>query len=225
MQVLMILGIASLATAAYLVAETVTAPARQRTVSVRRAASYGKVRLAARPGNEQFTERVLTPLKHKLAGWVLKLNPRATVESVSAKLLAAGMNRTVTPIGFLAMKAALSVSGIVMGSLFGAVAAGFGGTILCALLFGGALFMLPDVAISFKARARREAVRSELPDALDLLAVSVEAGLGFDAAIAKLTERMKGSLADEFALTLNEMRIGESRQDALKRMSDRVPAP
>ena len=99
------------------------------------------------------------------------------------------------------------------------------GALLCALAFGGALFVVPDVLVTFKARARREAVRAELPDALDLLAVSVEAGLGFDAAIAKLTERMDGSLADEFALTLNQMRIGESRQDALKNMSERVPAP
>jgi tight adherence protein C len=55
--------------------------------------------------------------------------------------------------------------------------------------------------------------------------VSVEAGLGFDGAIAKLTEHMDGPLAEEFALTLNEMKIGESRQDALKRMSERVDAP
>src|ERR687896_554929 len=61
--------------------------------------------------------------------------------------------------------------------------------------------------------------------ALDLLAVSVEAGLGFDAAVAKLSEHMEGPLAEEFGLTLSEMRIGESRQEALKRMAERVDAP
>jgi tight adherence protein C len=64
-----------------------------------------------------------------------------------------------------------------------------------------------------------------LPDALDLLAVSVEAGLGFDGAITKLTEHMSGALVDEFSMTLNEMRIGESRQSALKKMAERVDAP
>jgi tight adherence protein C len=86
-------------------------------------------------------------------------------------------------------------------------------------------FFAPDYFLSLKARARRDKIRADLPDALDLLAVSVEAGLGFDGAIAKITEHMEGPLADEFGLTLGEMRIGEGRQDALKRMSDRVEAP
>ena len=76
-----------------------------------------------------------------------------------------------------------------------------------------------------KARSRKDRIRAELPDALDLMAVSVEAGMGFDGAIAKLTEHMHGPLADEFALTLGEIRIGESRQDALKKLSDRTSTP
>src|SRR5207244_4292603 len=71
-------------------------------------------------------------------------------------------------------------------------------------------FFFPDVFLTFKIRARREAIRAQLPDALDLLAVSVEAGLGFDGAVTKLTEHMEGPLVDEFALTLGEIRIGES---------------
>src|SRR5205085_9557630 len=67
-------------------------------------------------------------------------------------------------------------------------------------------------------------VRVALPDALDLLAVSVEAGLGFDAAITKITEHLDGPLTDEFALTLGEMRVGEGRADALKKMEQRVGA-
>src|SRR5207244_829058 len=62
-------------------------------------------------------------------------------------------------------------------------------------------------------------------DALDLLAVSVEAGLGFDGAIAKVTENMEGPLTEEFALTLSEMRIGENRSDALKKLAERTAAP
>jgi len=79
--------------------------------------------------------------------------------------------------------------------------------------------------LTFKIRARREAIRAQLPDALDLLAVSVEAGLGFDGAVTKLTEHMEGPLVDEFALTLGEIRIGESRHEALKKFTERVPTP
>ena len=67
--------------------------------------------------------------------------------------------------------------------------------------------------------------QAELPNVLDLLCVSVEAGLGFDAAVSKLSERMEGPLVDEFGLVLHEMRIGESRSAALKNLSDRVDVP
>ena len=86
-------------------------------------------------------------------------------------------------------------------------------------------FFVPDTVVTFKARSRRERIQAELPDALDLLAVSVEAGMGFDGAITKLTEHMDGPLAEEFALTLGEMRIGESRQEALRKMGERVGSP
>ncbi len=79
--------------------------------------------------------------------------------------------------------------------------------------------------LTMRVRSRRDAVRAQLPDALDLLAVSVEAGLGLDGALTKLTEHMEGPLVDEFALTLGEIRIGESRQDALKKLTERVPTP
>jgi tight adherence protein C len=85
--------------------------------------------------------------------------------------------------------------------------------------------MAPGLVISMKGRRRREDIRAQLPDALDLLAVSVEAGLGFDGAVDKLTEHMDGALAEEFALTLGEMRIGETRQDALKKMAERAATP
>ncbi|HWG56154.1 MAG TPA: type II secretion system F family protein, partial [Gaiellaceae bacterium] len=81
------------------------------------------------------------------------------------------------------------------------------------------------VLVSGRARRRRDAIRAALPDTLDLLAVSVEAGLGFDGAVAKVTEHMEGPLVEEFNLTLGEMRIGESRHDALKKLADRVATP
>ena len=223
---LLALAVLLLASAAYLVGELVTQPARERHRSLRRAATYGRLRLpGSNPERLRFKERVLVPAGESLARVALRLNPRVTVESVSLRLLAAGMSRTVTPTAFLAAKAAVGSVGAIFGFVFGMSSAGLLGAIAFAGAAGAAGFALPGVFVSSKARRRREEIRAQLPDALDLLAVSVEAGLGFDGAVAKLTEHMEGSLAEEFSLALGEMRIGESRQDALKKLAERTAAP
>jgi tight adherence protein C len=226
MTLVFILGTAFLGLAAYLVSEVATLPARERHGSIRRAATYGKNR--RRQGahqDESFGERVLDPMKLGLAQFVLKVNPRASVESVSARLMGAGLGRRVSPTTFLAAKA-----GGAGGMAFGGFVAGgiaMGGPVAVVGALVGALvgFKLPDLAVALAGRKRREKIRSELPDALDLLAVSVEAGLSFDGAIAKLTEYMEGPLIEEFGLVLGEMRIGESRRNALGKMVERVEAP
>jgi tight adherence protein C len=223
MPLILALAIFCIFGAVFLLGELATAPARQRWLSVRRAATYGQ-HGGARAEGESIHERLFLPLREWAAAWVLRVNPRMSIDSINLKLLAAGMGRTLTPTGFLATKGFLAVGGLMFGTIAGASVGG-GARILAALCFTGAGFFAPDYFVTLKARGRRERIRSQLPDALDLLAVSVEAGLGFDGAIAKLTEHMDGPLAEEFALTLNEMKIGESRQDALKRMSERVDAP
>jgi tight adherence protein C len=221
---LLLLALLFAAGAVYLVADVATAGARERRTLVRRAARYGKLKLPTRPGQESFGERVLAPLKGKLAGWALRLSPRSTVDGVAAKLLLAGLGRRMTPTTFLAFKAGSGIGGLLLGLMVG-LSAGPVGTLAFTGIFAFGAFVLPDFLLSSSARRRKERVRADLPDALDLLAVSVEAGLGFDGAVAKLTDHLEGPLADEFELTLNEMRIGTSRQDALKRMAERVPAP
>ena len=222
---LLIVGIALLATASFLVAEAATMPARQRRLAVKRAATYGRrARAARQPADKRFNERVVAPARDRLAGWTLRLNPRMSVEAVRLKLLAAGMTGRITPTTFLAGKAGIAISGLLIGALFG-MSSGVLGTLMFALGFGALGFIAPDFFLSSKARSRKDRIRSELPDALDILAVSVEAGLGFDGACAKLTEHMDGPLAQEFGLTLGEMQIGEGRQEALKKMADRVSVP
>jgi tight adherence protein C len=223
--IFIVLGVLCLAGAAYLIGEAVTLPARERRSSVNRAATYGKFRAAFGQQQLPFSKRVLAPLGDRLAGWTLKLHPRTTVEGVSTRLLAAGLGRKISPTTFLAFKSALALGGLVLGALFGGAAAGPGGVLFAAIALAGIGFIAPDFVVSGKARSRKDRIRAELPDALDLMAVSVEAGMGFDGAIAKLTEHMHGPLADEFALTLGEIRIGESRQDALKKLSDRTSTP
>ena len=225
MFIFIVLSVLCLAGAAYLIGEAVTLPARERRSSVNRAATYGKFRAALGQQQLPFSQRVLTPLGDRLAGFTLKLHPKTTVDGVSARLLAAGLGRKISPTTFQAFKSALAHGGLVTGSLFGGAAAGPGGVLFAAIALGGIGFIAPDFVVSGKARSRKDRIRAELPDALDLMAVSVEAGMGFDGAISKLTEHMHGPLADEFALTLGEIRIGESRQDALKKMSDRTNTP
>ena len=225
MFIFIVLGVLCLAGAAYLVGEVVTLPARERRSSVNRAATYGKFRAAFGQQQQPFSQRVLAPLGDRLAGWTLKLHPKTTIEGVSTRLLAAGLGRKISPTTFLAFKSALALGGLALGALFGGAAAGPGGVLFAAIALAGIGFIAPDFVVSGKARSRKDRIRAELPDALDLMAVSVEAGMGFDGAISKLTEHMHGPLADEFALTLGEIRIGESRQDALKKMADRTNTP
>jgi tight adherence protein C len=221
---ILVLGLLLLGGAVFLVGEVATLPGRQRQSSVRRAATYGRFRLPGAPPQLKFRERVIAPASTKLADLVLRLNPRVSVESVRMKLLAAGLANKIQPKQFLALKGAAAAGGLFIGFLLG-VGSSAMSAFMFALVFGAVGFFGPDFVVSARARSRKEKVRAELPDALDLLAVSVEAGMGFDGAITKLTEHMDGALSEEFSLTLGEMRVGESRQEALKKMAERVDTP
>jgi tight adherence protein C len=221
---LLIIALALLAGAVFLVGEVITLPQRERAGSILRISTYGRPHTPAGPHDEGLRERALQPLKEKIARLVLKVNRKYTVEQISFRLLGAGVGRRISPTGFLAAKGVLAIGGIVVGFVFGVASSP-----LSAMLFAGAFgavgFIGPDFVLSQRIRSRRDNIRSQLPDALDLLAVTVEAGMGFDGAISKLVEQMEGPLIEEFELTLSEMRIGESRQDALKKMAERVGTP
>jgi tight adherence protein C len=222
----LLLSLAMLGGAAFLVGEVATYPARQKERSLKRAADYGHTKIRATDLERlRFRERVLAPMAARFASIPLKLSPRTSVESVQTKLMAAGLSQKLTPQAFLAIKGGALVGGLTLGFLLPALFGTITGAIFMVPAFGMMGFLGCDSFLTMRIRARREAVRAELPDALDLLAVSVEAGLGFDGAIAKLTDHMDGALVDEFAITMGEIRIGESRQIALKKMAERVPAP
>jgi tight adherence protein C len=223
----LLIGLASLGLAVYFVGEVVSLPARERAGSLKRASDYGRAYARAVTfGQESLRVRALIPMKTGLARGVLRLSPKATVESVNFKLMGAGLGRRLTATGFLASKALFGALGFPAGLTMGLSSGkGTGLSVLLGLVFGAVCFLAPDTLVTMRARGRRERLRAELPDALDLLAVSVEAGMSFDGGIAKLTEHMQGPLVEEFALTLGEMRIGESRQDALKKMAERTAVP
>jgi tight adherence protein C len=214
----------SLGFAAFLVGEVATLPQRRRELSLKRATVYGARKRQEETELPRFKERVLIPAVERLASFALRLNPKASVDAIGARLIAAGLASRISATQFLAIKSGAAGAGIVVALVGAAAATPVAGLVLAPVLavLG---FIAPDTFLTMRIKARRERIRSELPDALDLLAVSVEAGLGLDGAIAKLTEHMDGALVEEFALTLGEMRIGEARPDALKKLADRVPAP
>jgi len=214
----------SLGFAAFLVGEVATLPQRRRELSLKRASGYGARTREHENELPRFKERVLVPAVDKLASVALRLNPKASVDTIGARLIAAGLANRIQTSQFLAIKSGAAAGGIVLG-LSGAIATSPALGLLLMPVLAGLGFFLPDTFLTMRIKGRRERIRAELPDALDLLAVSVEAGLGLDGAIAKLTEHMEGALVEEFALTLGEMRIGEARADALKKLADRVPAP
>jgi tight adherence protein C len=224
MTMLLLLALVFVGGAVFMVSEAATYPARLKARSITRAAEYGQVHI---PRSElelvHFRERVLAPTAARLAAIPLKLNPRTNVATIGKKLVASGLNQRLTVSGFLAIKGGSTIGGVLFGMLLGASGSVASGVFFVPL-FGTLGFLVPDWVLTFKIRSRREAIRGDLPDALDLLAVSVEAGLGFDGAVTKLTEHMDGPLVDEFALMMNEVRVGETRTVALRKMSERVDA-
>ena len=220
--IILLFALVCLATAAYFVGQFVTSPARERQALVTRATRYGRMRVSHGQELPGFRDRAIAPFVTKLAALMLKLNTRTTLDGVSMKLMQAGMRKT-SPSAYLAAKALFGIVGLVFGIMIGSSSGGILGLGMIALAtFIG--FYAPTYVVSVRARRRQESVAADLPDALDLLAVSVEAGLGFDGAIAKLTEHMDGPLIEEFELALGEIRVGEGRSQALKRMAERVPA-
>ncbi|HET7700882.1 MAG TPA: type II secretion system F family protein [Candidatus Limnocylindria bacterium] len=169
-----------------------------------------------------LSERTLKPMIQGIAGLIGRFYPQNTVKGITLKLKRAGMESTSTEF-FLGVKGFAAVVGAIgVSSIVNLITSDFTMTLLG--LVGGLFlgFMAPDYYLTNKASGRGNGVLNQLPDALDLLTISVEAGLGFDAAIVKVTEKMKGPLTDEFKRAAGEQRIGKSRQEALRGISERV---
>ncbi len=212
-----------LAGSIFLIAEFASLPQAERMQSFRRMSAYGRQNTRKAEGVEgSIRERWILPAMEKAARLVLRINPKVSAEQVHLRLLSAGLSRRVSPTTFLAAKGFLVIGGVLFGFIVGTSTKGMGIGIMLAAALGAVGFIAPDFVLNSKIRSRQDRLRADLPDALDLLAVSVEAGLGFDAAIVKLTEQFEGPLGEEFVLTLNEMRVGETRQAALKKLADRT---
>ena len=162
-----------------------------------------------------------------LPGWVrglaIRISPSGVTATLQRRLDLAGNPRRWTSDHVLAMKGlGLLVLGA-FGALLGLGSVGL--LILCAGLGAAAGFFLPDILLYNAAIKRQARIQALLPDAMDMLTVCVEAGLGFDAALGQVARNTSGPLADEFARALQEMQIGASRTQALRAMVARTTVP
>jgi tight adherence protein C len=220
---LLILAAICLSLSALCVGNVATLPARNRRARIRAAATYGNVRVSSGPERARFQERVVGPFITWIARAMLRLNAKQNLESLSLLLMSAGMRNTSAQT-FLAAKGISAGVGILLGVVLGAFSS-LTAVFVYASVLGAIGYIAPAIVVSRRAKRRQSTIVRQLPDALDLLAVSVEAGLGFDGAVAKLTQYMAGPLSEEFELALGEMRIGESRADALKKLALRAGTP
>jgi len=169
-----------------------------------------------------LSERTLKPIINSLSRLVGRFYPQNTVRGLALKLKRAGMEHTSTEF-FLGVKGFAALVGLVAVSALVNLITSDGTQTLIGAVAGLVLgFMAPDFFLGNKAGKRNKLILEALPDALDLLTISVEAGLGFDAALVKVTEKMKGPLSDEFKRAAGEQRVGKSRQEALRGITERV---
>ncbi len=163
----------------------------------------------------------------ELPGWsrglALRLSPAGIASSLQRRLDRAGNPGRWTPDRILAVKGLGLLVLALLAGLYGLPSPLLG--LLCAVLGGLAGFFLPDLLLYNSGVKRQVLIQAALPDALDMLTVCVEAGLGFDAAFSQVARNTSGPLAAECARALQEMQIGKTRSQALRAMADRTTVP
>lgn len=174
--------------------------------------------------SQPFYERSIRPLIKRLSKIGRRGDQGGIIARTDAKLERAGYPGGLRGADWMGVKI---LSAIVFALIFFALFALIGGA--AGGLFFGLLglpigFLAPEFWLSRKAKKRSFEMVLQLPDALDLLTISVEAGLGFDAALAKVVEKMDGPLVNEFRQALAEVRMGRTRRDALRDVATRADA-
>jgi len=174
-----------------------------------------------------FLERTIRPLAGRLSGTVGRFTSSSFTSRTEKNLALAGNPGDLRVADWLGIKAIVAV---VFGILFFLLFFFLLNTgIVLAIVLGAAGvavgYIAPEFWLSRWIRARQKAILLQIPDALDLLTISVRAGLGFDAALGKVVEKMIGPLVDEFRRALAEVRVGKARRDALRDIVPRTEVP
>ncbi|WP_425059626.1 hypothetical protein SCACP_02180 [Sporomusa carbonis] len=173
-----------------------------------------------------FRQRILAPLSGNMAGLLTGLTPKAVRATIEQKLIMAGGFAGLTSGEFLLLMGFLAIALPVIAGVLSILAGLASGKVIGFTLIVFVISqLLPFVLLNYKIAVRKVSIQKDLPDVLDLLTVSVEAGLGFDGALAKLAEKMKGALVEEFNRVLQEIRMGVARREALSAMGTRCDVP
>jgi tight adherence protein C len=176
--------------------------------------------------SQRFYERVILPFFNRIGEVAQRFTPQATLESARQRLEMAGNPMQLEPAFFLATRFVLAVllAGLLM-LVYLITGRNWLQGLLISFLFLLLGFFLPDMWLSSLITRRQRDIFRAMPDALDLLTIAVEAGLGFDAAMAKVNEKWDNDLALEFGRVIQEIRLGKLRREALRDMADRLGVP
>lgn len=171
---------------------------------------------------QPFSQRVLVPLTKSILGRLGQYGPKQSAERLRISLAQAGNPGNLTPSMFGGIRLALAA---ILLLIVGAVTFSQGLALTEALMYTGlgAMmgYLLPGIWLGQEIKKRKKALVKALPDALDLLCICVEAGLSFDQAMQRLTEKWDDPLSREFKRVLSDTRLGRPRRDAMKDMIDR----
>ncbi|MBI4761169.1 MAG: type II secretion system F family protein [Chloroflexota bacterium] len=174
--------------------------------------------------SQPFFERVVVPIIRKIGEISARFTPQKAIQDTARRLELAGNPWPIDAATFLAIRFILAVAlgGLVTAVVLLSPAPSFSDNALYIFgaTFGG--FYLPHLMLSNKITSRQKEVRKAMPDALDLLTICVEAGLGFEAAMSKVSEKWDNQLSLAFARTIREIQLGKPRRDAMRDMAERL---
>jgi tight adherence protein C len=172
---------------------------------------------------QPFSQRVLVPMARVILGQLGKYGPKQSAERLRTNLQQAGNPGNITPMMFTGMRMALFIILMIIAAL---VTFGQGLPAMQALMYtaigGGLGYLLPGIWLGQQIKKRKHNIVKALPDALDLLTISVEAGLAFDLALMRVADKWENELSNEFKRVLTDTRLGRARRDALRDMAQRT---
>ncbi len=169
-----------------------------------------------------FAERVLVPIMKYVLDIFGKLSPQRNAEQIRQNLQLAGNPYGITPVMFGGMRLGLSIGLFFLFGLITVTTMGFTTNALMYTMIGTILgYLMPGMWLGNQIKKRQKALTRALPDALDLLTISVEAGLGFDVALQRVTDKSDNELSREFKRVLADVRLGRSRREALRDLGER----
>jgi tight adherence protein C len=166
---------------------------------------------------QPFIERTLRPLAGRLSGSVSRVTSASFAERTQKRLALAGNPGDLRVADWLGIKAVSAiVFGVVFFLIFFVLEKSIGMGIALGAVGIGIGYIAPEFWLGRRVRKRQHLILLQIPDALDLLTISVRAGLGFDAALGKVVEKLQGPLTEEFRRALAEVRVGKARREALR---------